>query len=130
MTYGAEVVIPLEIRFPTLRMSSFTLSNNFLFILGVKHKTLHIKLGLGWIGKFCRKINLHEVWSIESNFWSIKPCRFRPINPAITWFQFLQINTLWASLNLDFMFWSWFSNIIHNEVLIHLVPKVFEPNIM
>ena len=28
MTYGAEVVIPLETRFLTLRMSSFTLSNN------------------------------------------------------------------------------------------------------
>ena len=26
------------------------------------------------------------------------------------------------------MFWSWFANIIHNEVLIHLVPKVLEPN--
>ena len=28
MTYGAEVVIPLEIGFPTLRTSSFTPSNN------------------------------------------------------------------------------------------------------
>ena len=28
MTYGAEVVIPLETRFPMLRTSSFTLSNN------------------------------------------------------------------------------------------------------
>ena len=28
MTYGAEAVIPLEIEFPTLRMSSFTPSNN------------------------------------------------------------------------------------------------------
>ena len=28
MTYGAEAVIPLETGFPTLRMSSFTLSNN------------------------------------------------------------------------------------------------------
>ncbi|XP_075633812.1 uncharacterized protein LOC142606330 [Castanea sativa] len=28
MTYGAEAVIPLEISFPTLRKSSFTLSNN------------------------------------------------------------------------------------------------------
>ena len=28
MTYGAEVVIPLETRFPTLRTSSFTPSNN------------------------------------------------------------------------------------------------------
>ena len=28
MTYGAVVVIPLETRFLTLRMSSFTLSNN------------------------------------------------------------------------------------------------------
>ena len=28
MTYGAEVVIPLETRFLTLRTSSFTLSNN------------------------------------------------------------------------------------------------------
>ena len=28
MTYGAEAVIPLETRFPTLRMSSFTPSNN------------------------------------------------------------------------------------------------------
>ena len=28
MTYGAETIIPLEIGFPTLRMSSFTLSNN------------------------------------------------------------------------------------------------------
>ena len=28
MTYGVEVVIPLETRFPTLRTSSFTLSNN------------------------------------------------------------------------------------------------------
>ena len=27
-TYGAEVVIPLETGFPTLRTSSFTLSNN------------------------------------------------------------------------------------------------------
>ena len=30
--------------------------------------------------------------------------------------------------NLDSMFWSWFANIIHNKVLIHLVPKVLEPN--
>ena len=28
MTYGAKAVIPLETRFPTLRTSSFTLSNN------------------------------------------------------------------------------------------------------
>ena len=28
MTYGAEAVIPLETGFPTLRMSSFTSSNN------------------------------------------------------------------------------------------------------
>ena len=28
MTYGAETVIPLEANFPTLRISSFTLSNN------------------------------------------------------------------------------------------------------
>ena len=28
MTYGAKVVIPLEIRFPMLRMSSFTPNNN------------------------------------------------------------------------------------------------------
>ena len=28
MTYGAGAVIPLEIGFPTLRTSSFTLSNN------------------------------------------------------------------------------------------------------
>ena len=28
MTYGAEAVIPLEIRFPTLRTSSFTPSSN------------------------------------------------------------------------------------------------------
>ena len=28
MTYGAEAVIPLETNFLTLRMSTFTLSNN------------------------------------------------------------------------------------------------------
>ena len=28
MTYGAEAIIPLETGFPTLRTSSFTLSNN------------------------------------------------------------------------------------------------------
>ena len=28
MTYGAETVIPLETGFPTLRISSFTSSNN------------------------------------------------------------------------------------------------------
>ena len=28
MNYGAEAVIPLEIGFPTLKTSSFTLSNN------------------------------------------------------------------------------------------------------
>ena len=28
MTYGAETVIPLEIGFPTLKMSSFTSNNN------------------------------------------------------------------------------------------------------
>ena len=28
MTYGVEVVIPLETRFPTLKMSTFTPSNN------------------------------------------------------------------------------------------------------
>ena len=28
MTYGAEVIIPLETGFPTLRTSSFTLSSN------------------------------------------------------------------------------------------------------
>ena len=28
MTYGAETVIPLEIKFPTLRTSSFTPDNN------------------------------------------------------------------------------------------------------
>ena len=34
MTYGAEVVIPLETGFPTLRTSSFTLSNNNDGLLG------------------------------------------------------------------------------------------------
>ena len=42
-------------------------------------------LGLSW--KFCRKNNLHEVQSIESNFRSIEPCRFSPINFSITQFQ-------------------------------------------
>ena len=28
MTYGVEAIIPLETRFPMLKMSSFTLSNN------------------------------------------------------------------------------------------------------
>ena len=28
MTYGAEAVIPLEVNFPTLKMSSFTPSSN------------------------------------------------------------------------------------------------------
>ena len=28
MTYGAEAVIPLEVNFPTLKMSSFTPSGN------------------------------------------------------------------------------------------------------
>ena len=32
MTYGVEVVIPLETGFPTLRTSSFTLSNNDRFL--------------------------------------------------------------------------------------------------
>ena len=27
----------------------------FPFILKTKHKTLHVKLGLGWVRKFCRK---------------------------------------------------------------------------
>ena len=85
-------------------------------------------MSLGWVGSSIEKNNLHEVRSIESNFRSIEPCRFRLINPAITQFQLLQINTLWASINLESMFWSWFANIIHNEVLIHLVPKVLEHN--
>ena len=85
-------------------------------------------MGLGWVGKICKKNILHELRLIKSNFRSIEPCRFSPINLAITRFQLLQINTLWASLNLDSTFWSWFANIIHNEVLIHLVPKVLEPN--
>ena len=28
MTYGAEAIIPIETGFPSLRMSTFTLSNN------------------------------------------------------------------------------------------------------
>ena len=32
MTYGVEAVIPLETGFPTLRTSSFTLSNNDRFL--------------------------------------------------------------------------------------------------
>ena len=38
MTYGVEVVIPLETRFPTLRTSSFTPSNND----GLLEKSLHL----------------------------------------------------------------------------------------
>ena len=34
MTYGAEAVIPLETGFPTLRTSSFTLSNYDGLLLG------------------------------------------------------------------------------------------------
>ena len=33
-----------------------------------------------------------------------------------------------SNLNLDFKFWSWFANTLHIEVLLHLVPKVLEPN--
>ena len=83
---------------------------------------------MGWVGKFYKKIKLHEVQSIKSNFRSIQPWRFRLINPTITQFQLLQINTLWTSQNLDSIFWSWFANIIHNEVLIHSVAKVLKPN--
>ena len=35
-----------------------------------------------------------------------------------------------SSLNLDSKFWSWFANTLQFEVLIHLVPKVLEPNKM
>ena len=38
MTYGADAVIPLETRFRTLRMSSFTLSNN----AGLLKKSLYL----------------------------------------------------------------------------------------
>ena len=38
MTYGAKAVIPLETRFPTLRMNSFTPSNNY----GLLEKSLDL----------------------------------------------------------------------------------------
>ena len=33
-----------------------------------------------------------------------------------------------SNLNLNSKFWSWFANTLQIEVLIHLVPKVLEPN--
>ena len=42
-------------------------------------------------------------------------------------FNFTNKHTL-SSLNLDLMSWSWFANTLQVYVLIHLDPKVLEPN--
>ena len=59
----------------------------FPFILEAKHKTLHVIWAWAKLEILQKKKNLHEVRSIESNFRSIKPCRFSPVNSVITRFQ-------------------------------------------
>ena len=45
-----------------------------LYLRETYNSTRHTSLGLSW--KILQKNNLHELWSIESNFRSIEPCRF------------------------------------------------------
>ena len=77
-------------------------------------------MDLGWVGNSTEKNNLHEVWSIE-------PCRFANKSYNSLNSNFTNKHTL-SNLNLDSKFWSWFANTLQIEVLIHLVPKVLEPN--
>ena len=83
------------------------------------------RLGLSW--KFCRKNNLHDFWSIESNSWSIDQANLhsKSCNNSISTLHKKHI--LWASLNKTKTFWSWFANIT-NWSSNTFKPKVLEPS--
>ena len=108
-------------RFNTQHINNLkNIARVFPFILGVKYKTLHVKSGLGWVGKICRKLICTRF-----NRSSLADLANKSYNSLVS--NFTHKHTL-SSLNLDSKFWSWFSNTLHIEVLIYLVPKVLEPN--
>ena len=85
------------------------------------------KLVLGCVGKIyrkliCMKFNQPSLIFYRSSLADLanKSCNSLDSN-------FTNKHTL-SSLNLDSKFWSWFANTLHIKVLIHLVPKVLEPN--
>ena len=98
----------------------YNVARIFPFILGVKYKTLHVKPGLGRVGKICRKLIWTRFDRLSLADLANKPCNSLDSN-------FTNKHTL-SSLNLDSKFWSWFASILHIEFLIHLVPKILEPN--
>ena len=98
-------------------------------LLYTRSKTLNPKryMGLGWFGKFCRKIictsfnqsSLILDQSSQADLHS-KSCRTLDSN-------FTYKHILWASLNKTKTFWSWFSNITKWSSNT-LVPNSLEPN--
>ena len=91
----------------------------FLFILKIKHKTLHVK----------------QVWAELENSTEKQSARLLIdqarqiyiINSAATRFQLYIHHILWISLNKTKTFWSWFANIT-NWSSNTFKPKVLEPN--
>ena len=100
----------------------------FLFILGLKYKTLHVKPGFGLVGKktckklICTRFDWSSLIFDRSSLANLANKSYNSLD-----FNFTNKYTL-SSQNLDSKFWSWFANTLHIEVLIHLVPKVLEPN--
>ena len=97
----------------------------FPFILGVKYKTLHVKLSLGNSAKKKIIYTRFDRLSLIFNQSSLADLANKSSNSLDS--NFTNKHTL-SSLNLDSKFWSWFANTLQIEVLINLVPKVLEPN--
>ena len=99
----------------------------FPFILRVKHKTLHVKLSLGWVGKICKKLICMRFDRLSLIFDRLSLANLANKSCNSLDSNFTSKHTL-SSLNLDSKFWLWFANTLQIEVLLHLVTKVLEHN--
>ena len=84
-------------------------------------------MSLGWVGNsaektICTRFNRSSLIFNRSSLADLSNKSCSTLDSNFTNKHIL------SSLNLDSKFWSWFANSLQIEVLIHLAPKVLEPN--
>ena len=85
-------------------------SKGFSFYTRIETLNSTRHMGLGWIWNFAEFSGLW--FSIDQALFSIdRALQFYIVNSSKTLDSNLHLNKLWASLNLDSLFWSWFANI-------------------
>ena len=100
MYKGKHLYISQEIYIHSINNNHKMRLGFFLLYLRQNIK-LYTSNGLGLSWKILQKNNLHELRSIESNFWLMEPCRNWIVISCSYSILTLHINILWANLKQD-----------------------------